>query len=1106
MPKVSVILTSFNHDKYIHEAIDSVLKQTFTDFELIIWDDASKDHSWYLINQYTDARIKAFRNDVNEGPVFGINKAISEIATGDYIAIHHSDDVWEADKLQQQVDFLETHPDIGAVFSNALAINEDGLPFTDEQHFYADVFNKPNRTRYEWLRFFFNQGNALCHPSLLIRKQCYADCGLYRPMLAQVPDFDMWIRLCLQYEIYVLPEQLVRFRVRNQEANTSGNRPDTRIRGLYEYYKLLANYQEINSLDELIKIFPSAQKYYRSEATSTNFALAMVALEEKPFPFTELFGQEILFAAISDPQQAAQIKQLYHFDYHSFITLTAKHDVFSREEIVNLWQDIATLNQAIAERETAVATLNQVVADRESDIATLNQFVANRERDIVTLNQSAVERENDIATLNQVIAKHEGDIATLHQVIAERNEQLNQTIAELNRVVAEYEGQLNRVVTERETVTSQLRALQSSSSWKITAPLRFLGHLAHGNFDIAYRVICNATQRLIMSPLLTVQNTVRQQCVRAAIVPETLYDAAINAIVAQRCHATKHPLTLDSLSLSTPQLLSKIDISVVTYNSSRWINAFIDSLIKLDYPKSLLTIRFVDNSSTDSTLNDLRAIAPILEAAGCRVEITKRPNRGYGAGHNAAITLGTAPFCLVTNIDLTFEVDALSRIIAVAEADDECVAAWEMRQKPYEHPKYYDPVTGITNWNSHACVLLRRSTLSQVGFYDDTLFMYGEDVELSYRLRRAGFLLRYCPQAVVWHYSYEDITQIKPLQYTGSTFANLYLRLKYGNRADAKLVPWLGLSLLLTSAYTGSRKAVAWNLLRLLLIAPKAILGRQPSGVCFPFRAWDYELIREGAFVEQQPLPSSPPLVSIITRTYRGRELYLRQALLSAVHQTYPNIEYIVVEDGGDTMQAVVDNVNQVTASTIRFIGLPKYGRSATGNAGLAAATGRWCLFLDDDDLLFADHVETLATTLLNQPDVSAAYSPAWEILTDSSKLQSGEYTEVRHTTPPALYQDFDYEILKHHNYMAIQSVLFDRQLFEERGGFDEDMDALEDWLLWLKYAAGNRFKYVPKVTSMYRTPANPLASTQRQAALDGAYALAQERLLTYLEEFNSES
>jgi glycosyltransferase involved in cell wall biosynthesis len=93
MPKISVILTSFNHEKYIREAIESVLVQTFIDFELIIWDDASTDQSWDIINSYSDTRIKAYRNEVNRRYV--INRAIIEVASGQYIAIHHSNDIWE---------------------------------------------------------------------------------------------------------------------------------------------------------------------------------------------------------------------------------------------------------------------------------------------------------------------------------------------------------------------------------------------------------------------------------------------------------------------------------------------------------------------------------------------------------------------------------------------------------------------------------------------------------------------------------------------------------------------------------------------------------------------------------------------------------------------------------------------------------------------------------------------------------------------------------------------------------------------------------------------------------------------------------------------------
>jgi hypothetical protein len=118
--------------------------------------------------------------------------------------------------------------------------------------------------------------------------------------------------------------------VRDYEANASGNRPETKIREYYELYKVLPNYQKIKKFDDLVKVFPIAEKYYRIEETDMDFVLAMVALEEKPFIFTQLFGLDLLFEAISDPKRSANIKRLYDFDHKSFIALTAQHDVFSR--------------------------------------------------------------------------------------------------------------------------------------------------------------------------------------------------------------------------------------------------------------------------------------------------------------------------------------------------------------------------------------------------------------------------------------------------------------------------------------------------------------------------------------------------------------------------------------------------------------------------------------------------------------------------------------------------------------------------------------------------------------------------------------------------------
>jgi len=375
MPKVSIILTSFNHEKYLREAIDSALNQSFDDFECIIWDDASTDNSWEIICSYTDARIIACRNSQNFGGG-NINRAL-EIAKGEYIAIHHSDDVWELDKLAKQVAFLDSRDDIGAVFTNALAINEDGQTFVDEDHFYYKIFDQQNKTRFEWLRHFFIQGNALCHPSVLIRKSCFDDCGLYRVGLAQLGDFDMWIRLILKHDIYVFSEKMVRFRVRDSEANASGSRPETRSRVYFEHLLLLSNYLKVDKLEDVIKIFPEAQKYCNGKIASARYALAMAILEIKPFNFAVQFALQILFELLNNPDENERLI----FDSKEFVRLTGELDPLGGGSFERL-------SQAVSDRDWQIANLSQAVSDRDVQIASLIQFVSEEQIIIQSILQS----------------------------------------------------------------------------------------------------------------------------------------------------------------------------------------------------------------------------------------------------------------------------------------------------------------------------------------------------------------------------------------------------------------------------------------------------------------------------------------------------------------------------------------------------------------------------------------------------------------------------------------------------------------------------------------------------------------------------------------------
>jgi glycosyltransferase involved in cell wall biosynthesis len=208
------------------------------------------------------------------------------------------------------------------------------------------------------------------------------------------------------------------------------------------------------------------------------------------------------------------------------------------------------------------------------------------------------------------------------------------------------------------------------------------------------------------------------------------------------------------------------------------------------------------------------------------------------------------------------------------------------------------------------------------------------------------------------------------------------------------------------------------------------------------------------------------------------------------VQQTWPNIEAIVIEDGPQTSQAIVDEFRRRLVVRYQATG-EKVGRARAGNLALAEARGEWLNFLDDDDVLFADHVEVLMDAV-DGKGVKGAYALAWETLTQINDNERADHLEIAHFT--RFRQAFNRLTLWHHNFMPIQAVLFHRGLYERYGGFAEDMDQLEDWNLWTRYTLEDDFVFVEKTTSKYRVPAGARDAAGRQERLDCAYQDAVER------------
>ena len=229
-PKVSIAIPSYNHGKYISETIESILNQTFQDFEIIITDDGSTDNTVEVIKSFKDDRIKLFVFEENQGACKALNNCIIN-SKGKYFAYISSDDVWENDKIEKQVKYLDENPSTPVVFTKVKIIDEESNQFTETDHYYYSIFEQENRPRSEWLNHFFYFGNIICHPSIMIKRSVYDEIGLYNERLVNMPDFDMWVRLSMKYNIHILDEKLTKFRVRKDEKNVSGDKPSNPYKG-----------------------------------------------------------------------------------------------------------------------------------------------------------------------------------------------------------------------------------------------------------------------------------------------------------------------------------------------------------------------------------------------------------------------------------------------------------------------------------------------------------------------------------------------------------------------------------------------------------------------------------------------------------------------------------------------------------------------------------------------------------------------------------------------------------------------------------------------------------------------------------------------------------
>ena len=208
-PKVTVLMSVYNGEKYLNEAIDSILGQTFKDFEFLIVNDGSTDKTAEILKSYKDPRIKIINNNKNIGLTKSLNKGL-KLARGEYIARQDADDISMPERLEKELKFMEIQQNYAAVGTFSKIINEK-----------SEVISlNHNPGEYTQIQEFFKKDNCITHGSVMIRESCLQEIGLFNESMARSQDFELWLRLSKKYYLANIPEYLYKLRKHKNSIET----------------------------------------------------------------------------------------------------------------------------------------------------------------------------------------------------------------------------------------------------------------------------------------------------------------------------------------------------------------------------------------------------------------------------------------------------------------------------------------------------------------------------------------------------------------------------------------------------------------------------------------------------------------------------------------------------------------------------------------------------------------------------------------------------------------------------------------------------------------------------------------------------------------------
>ena len=341
IPKVTVLMPVYNCELYIQEAVESILNQTYTDFEFLIIDDASTDKTVSIIKTYNDSRIQLIEKPVNTGHTSSLNYGLT-IAKGKYIARMDGDDISLPERFEKQLAYMESNEDTVVCGTALSLIGEDNCRKVVVGH--------------EDIKIKLLEGNSIAHPSVFLRKETLVNNSVfYDTLMEPAEDYDLWVRLSTFGKLHNLEDCLLKYRIHDSQVSNVRKRSQENV-AIEIRFKLLTlvndkvtplekevylkaiNPAEKLDFDEFILFLAFKSKMLKANKNGffdkKGFVMYWSGLEEKCIRYT--FKNRTSYSFTQIIQYLSLYRKLNHrLDSMSFIKLTVKSILNYKQKSIN---------------------------------------------------------------------------------------------------------------------------------------------------------------------------------------------------------------------------------------------------------------------------------------------------------------------------------------------------------------------------------------------------------------------------------------------------------------------------------------------------------------------------------------------------------------------------------------------------------------------------------------------------------------------------------------------------------------------------------------------------------------------------------------------------